>query len=81
MVGEKLGVQLAGWIRLDHHFNFYPDFQHSGQYHYDTATNVALKIKSRLNANAGLIDLYITNPPVGAHKNNVAVTTELGYTF
>lgn len=81
MVGEKLGVQFTGWVRLDHHFNFYPDFQHSGQYHYDTATNVALKINSHLAANAGLIDLYITNPPVGAHNNNVAVTTGLGYTF
>lgn len=81
MVGEKLGVQIASWIRLDHHFNFYPNFQYGGQYHYDTAANVALKINRRLSANAGLIDLYITNPPVGAHNNNVAVTTGLGYTF
>lgn len=81
LAGEKLGMQITKGLRLDHNLNFYPDLEHGGQYHFDTATSLSLKINAHFNANAGAIDLYVTNPPPGSHSNNIALTTGLGVTF
>jgi putative salt-induced outer membrane protein YdiY len=80
-IGEKLGMQISSRLRLDHHMDFYPDLHRNGQYHFDGAINLGFKINNHLAANAGAIDLYITNPVPGAHLNNIAITTGLGYTF
>ena len=45
------------------------------------STTLAAKLSNRFSLNAGVIDLYLSNPAVGSRKNNVAFTTGLGYTF
>ncbi|MGH9327729.1 MAG: DUF481 domain-containing protein [Terriglobia bacterium] len=81
LAGEKLVVALTKRISLNHYLDFYPNLTQTGQYRFDTTTNLALKLTKRISANVGLIDLYLSNPTPGNHKNNVAFTTGLGITF
>lgn len=79
--GERLGIQLTKLVRLDHNLNFYPNLSNTGQYRFDTATTLSAKLSNKFSLNAGVIDFYLSNPAAGSHKNNVAFTTGLGYTF
>lgn len=80
-VGETLGSQLTPRIRVDEHFNFYPDLEHSGQYRFDGAVNFGLKLSAHFTANVGLMDLYLTQVPPGSLNNNFIFTSGLGYAF
>lgn len=81
LVGEKLGFQISKRVRLDHDVNFYPNLSNTGQYRFDTATTVSAKLAGKFSLNAGVIDLYLSNPPPGNKKNDVTFTTGIGYTF
>lgn len=81
LVGEKLGMQLSKRVRLDHDVNFYPNLSDTGQYRFDTATTLSAKLAGKFSLNSGVIDLYLSNPPAGNKKNDIAFTTGIGYTF
>jgi hypothetical protein len=81
LVGEKLGEQFSKRIRLDHNLTFYPDFTNGGEYRFDTATALSLKISSKLSLNTGVIDLFLSNPPPGNQRNNLTFSTGIGYSF
>lgn len=81
LVGEKLGIQISRRVRLDHNLNFYPNLSNTGQYRFDTTTGLTANLSKRFSLNTSLIDLYLTNPAAGSHKNNVAFTTGIGYAF
>ncbi len=81
LVGETLSVALTKTIHFDHYLNFYPNLSDTGEYRFDTSNNLTFKLFSQITANVGLIDLYLSNPTAGNHKNNVALTIGLGYTF
>ncbi len=81
LAGEHLGLQLTKSVTLDHSLNFYPNLSNGGQYRFDTTTTLAAKLNSRFSVNASVVDFYLSNPAAGSHKNNIAFTTGLGYTF
>jgi putative salt-induced outer membrane protein YdiY len=81
LVGEKLGIQISKRVRLDHNLNFYPNLSNTGQYRFDTTTSLTAALSKRFSLNTSFIDLYLTNPAAGSHKNNVAFTTGVGYAF
>jgi len=81
LVGEKLGIQISKRVRLDHNLNFYPNLSNTGQYRFDTTTGLTANLSKRFSLNTSFIDLYLTNPAAGSHKNNVAFTTGVGYAF
>jgi putative salt-induced outer membrane protein YdiY len=81
LVGEKLGMQITKRVRLDHDVNFYPNLSDSGEYRFDTATTLSAKLAGKFSLNSGVIDLYLSNPPAGNKKNDIAFTTGIGYTF
>lgn len=81
LAGEKLGMQITKRVRLDHNLNFYPNLSDTGHYRFDTATTLSAQLVNKFSVNVGVIDLYLSNPPAGNKKNNVAFTTGLGYTF
>jgi hypothetical protein len=81
LVGEKLGEQFTKRIRLDHSLNFYPNFSMLGEYRFDTSTVLSIKIFNRFSLNTGVIDLFLSDPPAGNHRNNVTLSTGIGYTF
>ena len=81
LIGEKVGEQLGKRARLDNSLNFYPDFSHAGEYRFDTTTVFSVKINNRLAFNTSFIDLFLSNPPAGNHRNNITFSTGIGYTF
>ena len=81
LLGETLSIALTKNIHFDHYLNFYPNLSNTGEYRFDTSSSLALKLFSQVTANVGLIDLYLSNPTPGNHKNNVAFTTGVGYSF
>ena len=81
LVGEKLGIQLSKRVRFDHNLNFYPNVSNLGQYRFDTTTGLTANLSKRFSLNTSLIDLYLSTPAAGSHKNNVAFTTGVGYAF
>jgi putative salt-induced outer membrane protein YdiY len=81
LIGENLGYQISKRVRLDHDFNFYPNLSDTGQYRFDTATTLSAKLAGKFSLNTAVLDLYLSNPPVGNKKNNVTFTTGIGYTF
>jgi len=81
LIGEKLGYQISKRVRLDHDFNFYPNLSDTGQYRFDTATTLSAKLAGKFSLNTGVLDLYLSNPPLGSRNNSVTFTTGIGYTF
>jgi putative salt-induced outer membrane protein YdiY len=81
LIAEKLGYQFSERVRLDHDFNFYPNLAHTGEYRFETATTLSAKLAGKFSINAGVIDLYLSNPPPGNKKNTVTFTTGIGYIF
>jgi hypothetical protein len=81
LVGEKLVEQFTKRIRLDHSLTFYPNFSQGGEFRFDTATALSIRIFNRFSLNSGVIDLYLSNPPAGNHKNNITFSTGVGYSF
>lgn len=81
LVGEKLGRQLSKWVRLDHSLNFYPNLTNGGQYRFDTTTILSVKLTNKFSLNTSVIDLYLSNPPTGNEKNNITISTGIGYAF
>ena len=79
--GEKFRLQVTRRARIDHQLTFYPNLTNSGRYRFDSTTNLAVKLSNRFSLNAGVIDLYLSNPASGSKNNNAAFTTGLGYTF
>jgi Protein of unknown function, DUF481 len=81
LAGERLGIQLTTLVRLDHNLSLYPNLSATEPYRFDTARTLSAKLSNMFSVNAGVIDFYLSNPAVRGHKNNVAFTTGLGYTF
>jgi putative salt-induced outer membrane protein YdiY len=81
LVGEKLDMALTKRLHLNHFLNFYPNLTSTGQYYFDTSTGLAMTLTSRLTANINFVDEYLSNPVLGSHKNNVALTLGFGLTF
>lgn len=81
LLGETLDISLTKRAHLTHYFNFYPNLTNTGQYYFDTTTGLAMTLTSRLTANINFVDEYLSTPLVGSHKNNVALTLGVGFTF
>jgi len=81
LLGERLGLQLSDRVRVDHLFNFYPVLSDRGQFRLDSTTTVSTKISSRLALTTGFTDRYLSNPLPGHQKNELILTTGLGFNF
>jgi hypothetical protein len=81
LLGERLGAQLSGRVRLDHLLNFYPNLSHAGRYRVDTTTTLSTKLFSRLSMTSTFTDRYLSFPLPGHKKNELLLTTGLGFSF
>jgi putative salt-induced outer membrane protein YdiY len=81
LVGEKLGEQITKRIRFDQSLNFYPNFTQGGEYRFDTTATLSIKLFNKFSFTTSAIDLYLSNPPAGNEKNNITLSTGIGYTF
>jgi putative salt-induced outer membrane protein YdiY len=81
LVGEKFSEQFNKRIRLDQGLNLFPNITQGGEYRFDTSATLSIKISSRFSLTTSAIDLYLSNPPPGNEKNNITLSTGIGYSF
>jgi len=80
-LGEELTQKLGKSTVLTQNFYFYPDLQQTGQYRGIFNFGTVTKISKWLGWQNQFGDIYVSNPPSGAKKNDVLLTTGLNFSF
>ena len=79
-LGEELNYKLGKSTVITQNFYFFPDLQqseHRATFNFGTVTKIS-KVFGWQNQ---FSDIYVTNPPTGAKKNDVLFTTGLNISF
>jgi len=80
-LGEELNQKLGKSTVVTQSFDFYPDLQQTGEYRGTFNLGTVTKLSKWLGWQNQFGDIYVSNPPVGAKKNDVILTTGLNVTF
>jgi hypothetical protein len=80
-LGEELGQHLGKSTLLNQKFYFYPDLSDTGQYRGTFDLGTVTKISKWLGWQNQFSDIYVSNPPGTAKRNDVIFTTGLNLTF
>ncbi len=82
-LGEELTHQAGKTTVVTEKFYFYPDLSsgYSGQYRGTFAFGTVTKISKWLGWQNQFGDIYVSNPPEGAKKNDLILTTGLNFSF
>lgn len=80
-LGEELNQKLGKSTVVTQNFNFYPNLQQTGQYRGTFNLGTVTKISKWLGWQNQFGDIYVSNPPSGAKKNDVIFTTGLNVSF
>ncbi|MGO9088112.1 MAG: YdiY family protein [Candidatus Sulfotelmatobacter sp.] len=80
-LGEELNQKLGKSTTLTQNLYFYPDLQQTGQYRGTFNLGTVTKIGKWLGWQNQFGDIYVSNPPIGAKKNDVLFTTGLNFSF
>ena len=80
-LGEELTHKLGKGTVLTESSYFYPDLQDTSQYRWTLTAGTVTKISKWLGWQNQFGDIYVTNPPFTAKKNDVVFTTGLNIAF
>jgi putative salt-induced outer membrane protein len=80
-LGEELMHKLGKSTVLNQKLYFYPDLSDTGQYRMTFDVGTVTKINKWLGWQNQFGDIYVSNPPVTAKKNDVIFTTGLNISF
>jgi len=80
-LGEELGQHLGKSTVLTQKLYFYPDLSDTGQYRGTFDLGTVTKISKWLGWQNQFGDIYVSNPPGTAKKNDVIFTTGLNVSF
>jgi len=81
-LGEELNKKLGKSTVLTQNVYFYPDLQkYRGEYRFTFSFGTVTKINKWFGWQNQFGDIYVSNPPVGAKKNDVLLTTGLNIAF
>ncbi|HZC21973.1 MAG TPA: DUF481 domain-containing protein [Candidatus Binatia bacterium] len=80
-LGEELNQKLGKGTVLTQNFDFYPNLQQTGQYRGTFNLGTVTKLNKWLGWQNQFGDIYVSNPPTGAKKNDVIFTTGLNVSF
>jgi len=81
IVGENLLQKIGKGTALTEALNFFPDLNSLGDYRATLNVGTVTKINKLLGWQNSLSDVYVTNPPLAAKKNDLILTTGLNITF
>jgi len=81
LVGEKLSWKLSDDVSFENYLNFYPNLTDAGEYRVDTTSTLGIRVSSRLSFNTAITDRFLTHPLPGRKRNEVVLTTGLGFNF
>lgn len=80
-LGEELNQKLGKSTVLTQNLDFYPDIQQSGEYRFTFNLGTVTKLNKWFGWQNQFGDIYVSNPPTGAKKNDVLFTTGLNLSF
>jgi putative salt-induced outer membrane protein len=80
-LGEELMHKLGKSTVVTQNFYFYPDLSDTSNYRGTFNLGTVTKISKSFGWQNQFGDIYVSNPPVGAKKNDVVITTGLNYSF
>jgi putative salt-induced outer membrane protein len=80
-LGEEFMHKLHASTVLTESLYFYPDMSDTSQYRGTFGFGTVTKISKWLGWQNQFGDIYVSNPPEGARKNDVVFTTGLNFTF
>lgn len=80
-LGEELNHKLGKSTVVTQNMYFYPDLQDTSQYRATFNLGTVTKISKWLGWQNQFGDIYVSNPPSGAKKNDVVLTTGLNVSF
>ncbi len=80
-LGEELNQKLGKSTVVTQNFTFYPDLQQTGEYRGTFNLGTVTKISKWLGWQNQFGDIYVSNPPIGAKKNDLILTTGLNISF
>ncbi len=80
-LGEELNQKLGKSTVLTQNLGFFPDLQQTGEYRFTFNVGTVTKINKWFGWQNQFSDIYVSNPPTGAKKNDVLFTTGLNVSF
>jgi putative salt-induced outer membrane protein len=80
-LGEELTHQLGKSTVVTQNLYFYPDLQDTSQYRGAFNFGTVTKISKWLGWQNQFGDIYVSNPPTGAKKDDLVLTTGLNFSF
>ena len=80
-LGEELNKKLGKSTVLAQSLDFYPDIQNTSDYRFTFTLGTVTKISKWFGWQNQFGDIYVSNPPVGAKKNDMLLTTGLNISF
>ena len=80
-LGEQLTQKLGKSTVVTQTLGFFPDLQKTGEYRFTFNAGSVTKINKWLGWQNQFGDIYVTNPPLTAKKNDVILTTGLNISF
>jgi putative salt-induced outer membrane protein YdiY len=80
-LGEELDHKFGKSTVLTENSYFYPNLQQTGEYRWTLNVGTVTKISKWLGWQNQFGDIFVSNPPTGAKKNDVVLTTGLNIAF
>lgn len=80
-LGEEWDQKIGKSTALTQNVDFYPDVQQTGEYRFTFNFGTVTKLNKWLGWQNQFGDIYVSNPPTGAKKNDVLFTTGLNVSF
>jgi hypothetical protein len=80
-LGEEWDQKLGKSTVLTQTAGFFPNLQQTGEYRFTFNIGTVTKINSWLGWQNQFGNIYVSNPPIGAKKNDVIFTTGLNVSF
>jgi hypothetical protein len=80
-LGEEVNHKIGKGTVITQGLYFYPDLQDTSQYRWTLNFGTVTKISKRFGWQNQFGDIYVTNPPISAKKNDVVFTTGLNIAF
>jgi len=80
-LGEALIQKLGKSTVLSQNLTFFPNLQDTGEYRFVFNLGTVTKVNKWLGWTNQFGNIYVSNPPIGAKKNDVILTTGLNVSF
>jgi len=80
-IGDEWDQKLGKSTTFTQTLGFFPDLQQTGEYRFTFNFGTVTKVNKWLGWQNQFGDIYVTNPPASAKKNDVVFTTGLNISF